>query len=65
MTNVRIIKHEVISETGSYEVRYSDGRPSRYFYWDDQPSRCLDPNTLTGEQALEKAKAAARAERDS
>jgi hypothetical protein len=37
-----------------------DGRPSRFFYWDDLPSRRLDPNTLTGEQALERAKAAAR-----
>jgi hypothetical protein len=57
---VRLIKHEVIPQTGSYEVRYSDGRPSRYFYWDDMKSRRLDPNTLTGEQALELAKAAAR-----
>jgi hypothetical protein len=38
---------------------------SQYFYWDDLPGRRLDPNTLTGEQALEQAKAAARAERDS
>jgi hypothetical protein len=60
MTSVRIVKHEAIPHTGSYEVRYSDGRPPRYFYWDDQPSRRLDPNTLTGEQALEKAKAAAK-----
>lgn len=59
MTNVRLIKHEVIPNCGSYEVRYSDGRPSRYFYWDDMPSRRLDPRTLTGEQALELAKAAA------
>jgi hypothetical protein len=33
MTSVRIIKHETIPQTGSYyEVRYSDGSPSRYFY---------------------------------
>jgi hypothetical protein len=60
MISVRIIKHEAIPQTGSYEVRYSDGRPSRFFYWDDDPGRRLDPNTLTGEQALERAEAAAR-----
>jgi hypothetical protein len=48
MTSVRIIKHEAIPNCGSYEVRYSDGRPSRYFYWDDLPGRRLDPTTLTG-----------------
>jgi hypothetical protein len=34
MTSVRIIKHEAIPKCGSYEVRYYDGRPSRFFYWD-------------------------------
>jgi hypothetical protein len=53
MTSVRIIKHEVIPQTGSYEVRYPDGRPALYFYWDDLASRRLDPNTLTGAQALD------------
>jgi len=38
---IRLIKHEVIPNCGSYEVRYSDGRPSRYFYWDDLPGRGL------------------------
>jgi hypothetical protein len=28
MANVRLIKHEVIPQCGSFEVRYSDGRPS-------------------------------------
>jgi hypothetical protein len=56
MTGVRIIRHEAIPQTGSYEVRYSDGRPSRFFYWDDDPGRRLDPNTLTGEQAEHEAK---------
>jgi hypothetical protein len=32
--------------------------------WDDLVSRRLDPNTLTSEQALEQAKALARATRD-
>jgi hypothetical protein len=38
----------------SYEVRFPDGRPSRFFYWDDEASRRLRPELLTGEQALEK-----------
>jgi hypothetical protein len=62
--SARLIKHEAIPNCGSYEVRYSDGRPSRYFYWDDLPGRRLDSITLTGEQTLEKAKAVARAMRD-
>jgi hypothetical protein len=65
MTDVRLIKHEAVPQCGSYEVRYTDGRPSRYFYWDDLPSRWLDPAILTGEQGLQQAKAVARAELDS
>ena len=49
----------------SYEVRFSDGRPSVFFYWDDEPSRRLRPEQLDSEKALEQAKAFARAERDS
>ena len=30
---IRIIKHdEAVPKCGSYEVRFSDGRPSKYFY---------------------------------
>ena len=57
---VRIIKHEAVPDCGSFEVRYADGRPSRYFYWDDLPSRRLNPATLDRETALKKAKTAAR-----
>jgi hypothetical protein len=64
MAIVRLIRRQVIPKCGSYEVRCY-GRPSQYFYWDDDPGRRLDPNTLTSEQALELAQAAARAERDS
>jgi hypothetical protein len=60
VSDARLIKHEAVPNSGSYEVRYSDGRPSRYFYFDDLPSRRLDPATLTDEQALEQAKTAAR-----
>ena len=38
MTNrIRIIKHEVTPDCGSYEVQIP-GRPSKYFYWDDVPA---------------------------
>lgn len=37
-------------------VRFPGNRPSRYFYWDDLPSRRLRPEILTREQALELAK---------
>jgi hypothetical protein len=47
---------------GTYEVRFADGRESKYFYWDDVASRRLRPDMLTSEQALEQARAFARAE---
>lgn len=59
---VRIRRHEAVPQTGSYEVRFADGRPSVYFYWDDIAGRRLAPNLLTGAEALEKARALARAE---
>jgi hypothetical protein len=64
MRSVRLIKHEAIPQCGSFEVRYSDGRPSPYFYWDDLPSRRLRPDLVTSDVALKQAKALARAERD-
>jgi hypothetical protein len=57
----RIIKHEAVAGCGSFEVRYADGRPSQFFYFDDLPSRRLRPETLDRYAALEQAKAAARA----
>ena len=39
MTNrIRIIKHEVTLDCGSYEVQIPD-RPNKYFYWDDVQAR--------------------------
>jgi hypothetical protein len=38
---IRVIKHEAVPDCGSFEVRYPDGRPSQYFYWDDIPARRL------------------------
>ena len=57
MPQIRLIKHEVIPKCGSFEVRLPDGAPSRYFYWDDLPSRRLRPDLVDGETALEQAKA--------
>jgi hypothetical protein len=65
MANVRIIKHEAVPKCGSYEVRFDDGRTSVYFYFEDVPGRRLRPDLVTGDVALEQAKALARAERDS
>ena len=63
--DIRIIKHELLrSKCGSFEVQFSDGRESRYFYWDDVASRRLRPEIVTSEQALEQARAFADAERD-
>jgi hypothetical protein len=60
---IRIFKHEAVPGCGSFEVRLP-GRTSRFFYFDDLASRRLRPETLTREQALEQAKALARAARD-
>jgi hypothetical protein len=61
---IRLIKHEAIPKCGSYEVRFPDGKPSRYFYWDDEASRRLRPEIMTSEEALEQAKAFARTATD-
>jgi hypothetical protein len=61
---IRLIKHEVVPKCGSFEVRFPDGRPSRYFYWDDIPGRRLSPNAVDSATAEQAAKALARAEQD-
>ena len=50
MPDARLIKHEAVPNCGSYEVRFADGRPSRIFYWEDDPSRHLRPDLLTSER---------------
>jgi hypothetical protein len=60
MSTVRLIKHEAVPKCGSFEVRFPDGRPSKYFYWDDLPSRRLRPDLVDSKTALEQAKAYAR-----
>jgi hypothetical protein len=57
---IRIIKHEAVPQCGSFEVRFDDGRQSKYFYWDDLPGRRMRPEILTREAALEAAKTLAR-----
>jgi hypothetical protein len=57
---VCIKKHENVSGTGSFEVRFADGRRSVYFYFDDLPSRRLRPEQMLREQALDWATMFAR-----
>jgi len=64
MPAIRLIKHEVIPSCGSFEARFPDGAPSRFFYWDDAPARRLRPDLVDGETASEQAKACAQAEHE-
>lgn len=57
---VRIFRHEIIPDCGSFEVWFEDGRPSVYRYWDDNPSRRLRPDTLTRADALNQVQEIAR-----
>ena len=41
MNRIRIIKHEAVPKCGSYEVKFPDGRPSKFFYWEDTPGHRL------------------------
>ena len=62
---IRIIPcRGVDDDGGSLEVWFADGRKSVRFYWDNLVLRRLSPNTLTREQAIEKATTLARAEMD-
>ena len=62
MQSVRRIKHEAVPTCGSFEVRYADGRPSRFFHFGDEPARRLRPDLPTSEEAEREAKALARGE---
>jgi hypothetical protein len=61
---VRMIPHEAVPKCGSYEVRFPDGRPSRFYYWDDIAGRRLRPDLLTSEQALRDARTLAKSEQN-
>ena len=52
----------VDDDCGSLEVWFADGRKSVRFYSENLVSRRLSSNTLTREQAIEKATALAKAE---
>lgn len=63
MDRVKISKTpEAVPKTGSYRVEFPGGEPV-YFYYDDEPSRRLRPETMTSEKALEAARAFARQRR--
>jgi len=64
---IRLVKHTAypeVRDSGSYEVRFPDGRPSVYFYWDDNPGRRSITLALSSEEAEQKAKDLARTEQD-
>jgi hypothetical protein len=64
MADVRLIKHEAVPKCGSFEIRFASGAPSKFIYWDDIPGRRLRADLIGSEEALERARAFARAERD-
>ena len=51
MPTIRLIKHEAIPGCSSFEVRFEDGRPSVYFYFEDLPGRRLRPDLVDSENA--------------
>ena len=64
---IRLLKHTAapaVPDCGSYEVAFPDGRPSIYFYWDDNPGRRSITHALSSEEAERQAKDLARIEQD-
>ena len=61
---IRVIKHEVVPDCGSYEVRFPDRRPSKYFYFENLPGRELRPDRVEQAVAEQNAKRFAREEQD-
>jgi hypothetical protein len=59
---VRLIRHEPVPKTGSYEIRFPDGKPSRFIYWHDIVGRRLPTDLADGAVAERVAKIFARAE---
>jgi hypothetical protein len=60
MVNIRIIRHSVVPDCGSFEVRTPSG--STYFYWDDLPGRRLRQDMVDQETAKKQAQEFARIE---
>jgi len=50
---VRIIRHSIFPDCGSFEVRTPEG--STWFYWDDIPGRRLRPEQVDQETAKKQA----------
>jgi hypothetical protein len=61
---IRIIPHEAVPLCGSFEVRFPDGRPSRYFYCDDIAGRRLRPDMVDSAAARQAAQSLARIEQN-
>jgi hypothetical protein len=61
---IRIIKHEAVPLCGSFEVRFPDGRPSQYFYFDDMPGHRMRPNLVDRATARRGSRVSCRAEQD-
>ena len=53
-----------IPDCGSFEVWFADGKPSEFFYWDNNNGRASITRKMNQDQAREAARALARAERD-
>jgi hypothetical protein len=64
---IRLLRHTAaptVTGSGSYEVRFPDGRPSVYFYWDDNPGRRSITQSLSSQEAELLAQELARIEQD-
>jgi len=64
MAQVHLRKHEPVQDSGSYEVWFDDGRPSKFLYFGDLHNRRLRPDIMTKAQAAEAAQEFARTERE-
>jgi hypothetical protein len=65
MATIRLIRHSVIPGSGSFKIRFPDGRPSKYAYWDDIAGRRIRPDKVDSAVALRVAKIFARAKQRS
>jgi hypothetical protein len=61
---IRIIPHEAVPLCGSFEVRFPDGRPSVFFYFDDIAGRRLRPDLVDSAIARQEAQSLARTEQN-
>ena len=64
---IRLLKHTAepeVPDSGSYEVRFPDGRPSVFFYFDDNPGRASITRAMTSEEAGRQAQELARLEQE-